>query len=102
MSESSSTPVRQRSTRLVDLTAAIGTERLVLAVLGIAAFAVMVWYHPGQLYIDTRPDLYLDPGGLLRECLQTWVPGTGLGTTNYDTGYLPTAFVMWLLHLVHV
>jgi len=60
----------------------------------------MVAFRPGQLFIDTRPDVYLDPGALFRESLDTWVPGTGLGTTNYDNGYLPIAGFMWVLHAI--
>ncbi|MEZ5092424.1 alpha-(1-_3)-arabinofuranosyltransferase family protein [Nocardioides sp.] len=75
-------------------------ERGVLTLLTMIGFLVTVLVHPGQLYIDTRPDLYLDPGGLVRESLSTWVPGTGLGTTNYDNGYLPAAVVQWLLQAI--
>ncbi|MCB0909179.1 MAG: DUF3367 domain-containing protein [Nocardioidaceae bacterium] len=73
-------------------------ERAILIGLAIVGLLATVAVHPGQLYIDTRPDLYLDPGSLLRESLSTWVPGTGLGTTNYDNGYLPAAFVLWVLN----
>lgn len=80
----------------------MSAEWRVLSALGGIAFVVVVLFHPGQLYIDTRPDLYLDPGKLLRESLSTWVPGTGLGTSNYDTGYLPVAALFALMHEAHV
>jgi len=69
----------------------IGAETATLLGLGLLTLLVVVVVHPGQLFIDTRPDLYLDPGALVRDCLSTWVPGTGLGSSNYDNGYLPLA-----------
>lgn len=63
---------------------------------------VVLLYHPGRIFIDTRPDLYLDPGSLVRESLHTWAPGSGLGAANYDTGYLPTASFVWLIQKVGV
>lgn len=71
-------------------------DTVALLLLGLLAFVMVVLVHSGRLYIDTRPDLYLDPGALIRESLSTWVPGTGLGTTNYDNGYLPTAALLWV------
>jgi len=79
-------------------TVSLRRESVVLLVLGLLSFLVMVVFRPGVLFIDTRPDVYLDPGALFRESLETWVPGTGLGTTNYDNGYLPIAGFMWVLH----
>ena len=78
------------------------TERkaLVAAVL-LVALAVIA-PHPGLLYIDTRPDLYLNPGRVLSETFSTWVAGTGLGTNNYGMGYLPVAAIVWTTQSVGI
>ena len=88
------------SSQLAAVEARVGLtkERAVLIGVALIGFMATVVVHPGQLYIDARPDLYLDPGSLVRESLSAWVPGTGLGTTNYDNGYLPAALVLWGLN----
>jgi arabinofuranan 3-O-arabinosyltransferase len=72
-------------------------EPLVLGGVFLVGAVVVLLYHPGRIFIDTRPDLYLDPGRLVRESLHTWAPGSGLGAANYDTGYLPTASFVWAI-----
>ncbi|MFN8195055.1 MAG: alpha-(1-_3)-arabinofuranosyltransferase family protein [Nocardioidaceae bacterium] len=56
---------------------------------------VFVARDHGVLYVDTRPDLYLAPGRLIRDCLHSWSSGSSLGAPNYDLGYLPPALLLW-------
>lgn len=80
-------------------------ERAELVVLGgilVVGAVVVLLYHPGKMFIDTRPDLYLDPGRLVRESLTTWAHGSGPGAANYDTGYLPTASLVWVIQKLGV
>lgn len=77
-------------------------ESRVLAALAGVAFVVVVLFHPGEVYVDTRMDLYLDPGAFLRDTWSTWVSGSGLGAPNYNNGYLPVALVVWAGHALGV
>ncbi|MCU1452080.1 MAG: hypothetical protein JWN46_226 [Acidimicrobiales bacterium] len=68
-----------------------------VAFLVIIAIAVTVpsW---GRFAPDTRPDLYQQPGRLLKSTLQAWVGGgSGLGQGNFNTGTAPVAAVVWVI-----
>ena len=79
------------------LTARSGPERLAgMTMIGFL-LVIIIGAHWGEQFVDTRPDLYLDPGGLVRESLHTWTVTSTLGAPNYDTGYLPTAAVIWVV-----
>jgi arabinofuranan 3-O-arabinosyltransferase len=93
---------RAAASALVKVHRWLTAERLVLICGAVLGFFVLVLHDAGTTYIDTRPDLYLDPGRLLRECLSAWVPGTGLGVPNYDVGYLPSAAVVWAVQALGV
>ena len=80
----------------------LDAEHLALVGLAVVGFAVVVLVHPGRIFVDTRFDLYLAPLRLFQDTLSTWVGGSGLGTANYNTGFLPVATVMSLLHLVGI
>jgi arabinofuranan 3-O-arabinosyltransferase len=74
-----------------------GPERLV-GMMMIGFFSVIIiGSHWGEQFVDTRPDLYLDPGGLVQESLHAWTGASTLGTPNYDTGYLPAAALIWVV-----
>jgi arabinofuranan 3-O-arabinosyltransferase len=74
-----------------------GPERLVgMMMIGFLS-VIIIGGHWGEQFVDTRPDLYLDPGGLVRESLHAWTASSTLGTPNYDTGYLPAAAVIWVV-----
>lgn len=47
---------------------------------------------------DTKPELYLNPDRLLDRALHAWQPDPHLGQVNYNTGVLPVAAVMTVLH----
>jgi arabinofuranan 3-O-arabinosyltransferase len=79
------------------LTARSGPERLAgMMMIGFLS-VIIIGTHWGEQFVDTRPDLYLDPGGLVRESLHAWTATSTLGTPNYDTGYLPAAAVVWVV-----
>jgi arabinofuranan 3-O-arabinosyltransferase len=78
-----------------ELSARSGPERFAgLMMIGFLS-VIIVGAHWGEQFVDTRPDLYLDPAGLVRESLHAWTATSTLGTPNYDTGYLPAAAVIW-------
>jgi arabinofuranan 3-O-arabinosyltransferase len=52
---------------------------VVPAVLAIGAMALAFAQRPGEMVIDTKVDLHLDPGGFLREVFSTWTPSADLG-----------------------
>ena len=79
------------------LSARSGPERLVgMMMIGFLS-VIIIGTHWGEQFVDTRPDLYLDPGGLVHESLHAWTAASTLGTPNYDTGYLPAAAVIWVV-----
>jgi arabinofuranan 3-O-arabinosyltransferase len=74
-----------------------GPERLVgMMMIGFLSVTI-IGGHWGEQFVDTRPDLYLDPGGLVRESMHAWTTAATLGTPNYDTGYLPAAALIWVV-----
>jgi arabinofuranan 3-O-arabinosyltransferase len=74
-----------------------GPERLAgMMMIGFLS-VIIIGAHWGEQFVDTRPDFYLDPGGLVRESLHAWTATSTLGTPNYDTGYLPAAAVIWVV-----
>ena len=80
----------------------LDVEQKVLLCLSVVAFLVVVVAHPGEVFVDTKFDLYLAPLRMLQDTLSTWVSGSGLGTPNYNTGFLPVTTVMAALHVVGV
>ncbi len=71
--------------------------------LGSVASALVLAYllrAPGVLFVDTRPDLYLNPGRLIASCWHSWSGGTSLGAPNFDVGYLPPAMALWMVTTV--
>ncbi len=68
---------------------------VILAVV-LATLAYVV-RHPGELYVDTRPEVYLRPGQLVMASFSAWAGDGSLGAANFDVGYLPLALVVWLL-----
>jgi arabinofuranan 3-O-arabinosyltransferase len=67
---------------------------LLLAVL---VLSVLLLTDRGMLAPDTKPHLYLDPLGTLREALSTWRPNPYLGQPNFDAGLAPAALVVLVI-----
>ena len=51
--------------------------------------SVLLLTDRGMLAPDTKPHLYLDPMGTLRDALETWRPNPYLGQPNFDAGLAP-------------
>ncbi|MDX1622313.1 MAG: alpha-(1-_3)-arabinofuranosyltransferase family protein, partial [Nitriliruptorales bacterium] len=63
----------------------------------VAAFLLPQW---GVLTPDTKPELYLNPAGMLGRELSAWRPGPFLGSPNYHPGIAPITAVVWGLQQI--
>ncbi|HVD13397.1 MAG TPA: alpha-(1-_3)-arabinofuranosyltransferase family protein [Actinomycetota bacterium] len=64
--------------------------------------SVLLLTDRGMLAPDTKPHLYLDPLGTLREALSTWRPNPYLGQPNFDAGLAPAALVVLVIRSLGV
>ena len=75
-------------------------ERIAFLVFGaLVVFAVFA-NHWSEFAPDTKPELYLNPGGLFKASLQSWEQNPyQAGRPNFNTGLAPVAAALWLIEL---
>ena len=79
-------------------------DRVVAAVLAVAAYVPMLLTSPGRVSADTKTYLTVDPGEVLRQATSMWDPSVGAGTVPHQNiGYLfPLGPFYWLTDAVGI
>jgi len=75
-------------------------ERIAFLIFGAVVVVAVFANHWSEFAPDTKPELYLNPGGLFRASLSSWAQNPyQAGRPNFNTGLAPVAAVLWLIEL---
>ena len=75
-------------------------ERIAFIVFGVLVVLAVFANHWSEFAPDTKPELYLNPGGLLQTSLSSWAQNPyQAGRPNFNTGLAPVAAALWLIEV---
>jgi arabinofuranan 3-O-arabinosyltransferase len=76
----------------------------VWAALALISYLPSFLTQPGQVVVDTKEYLYLDPGRLIQSAISMWDPDYGAGTVTHENiGYLfPMGPYYWVVQQLHI
>jgi arabinofuranan 3-O-arabinosyltransferase len=75
-------------------------EHIAFIVFGALVVLAVFANHWSEFAPDTKPELYLNPGGLLQTSLSSWAQNPyQAGRPNFNTGLAPVAAALWLIEV---